>query len=93
MVGVLVVLVDVGVLCEYVVAGAAAEPSSADEADPQSLALVALFAEGDDWRLLVVSAEGTGVELPALQALAMEVVPAEDGDDLLVDLLETDGAG
>ena len=93
MIGVLVVLVDVGIFCEDVVGGAAAESQPADEADPQPLALVALLAEGDDWRLLVVPAQRTGVVLPALEALAVEVVPAEDGYDLLVDLLEADGAG
>ena len=92
-IGVLVVLVDVGIFCEDVVGGATAESQPADEADPQPLALVALLAEGDDWRLLVVPAQRTGVVLPALEALAVEVVPAEDGYDLLVDLLEADGAG
>lgn len=87
MVGVLVMLVDVGILCEDVVAGAAAEPQSADEAHPQPLALVALLAEGDHWRLLVVPAERTGVVLPVLQALAVEVVPAQNRNYLLIDLL------
>jgi hypothetical protein len=49
--------------------------------------LVALLAERDDWRLLMVPAKRARVDLPSFKASTVEVVPAEDGYNLNTDFL------
>jgi hypothetical protein len=88
----LAVLVDVGVFGKDVVNGSAAEAATAEETDPEAVGLVALFAEGDNWGLLVVAAKGAGVEFPALEAVPVEVVPAKYRNYLPSQLLQTDAA-
>jgi hypothetical protein len=68
------------VLSKDVVPQSTAQPHSADQTHPEPLTLVALLAEFDDGRLLVVSAEGTDYLLPLRETFQVEVVTTEDGN-------------
>lgn len=87
-----IVLVNVGVLPKDVPVHPAAHPSPADEARPQTLALVAFLAELNNRRLLMVSAERAGVLPPLGQAFGVKVVLTQNRDDSFVIRFEADGA-
>jgi hypothetical protein len=79
---ILAMLIDVGIFRKNIVDGPTAKSTTAEQAHPQTIGLIALFAEGHDWRLLIVPTERTGIEGPALKAMPVEVVPTEHRDDL-----------
>ncbi len=88
----LAVLVNVGVLRHYIVSSTATKPTATEQTHPKPLWLVALLAEGDYWRLLVVSAKRASVELPPFETVPVEVVSTKDWNYLTAQLFEANGA-